>query len=266
MTTLLEVNGLDKSFGGLHAIRDLDFLLRDDEIRGLIGPNGSGKSTFFKLLSGVYPVDSGTVAFAGKDLTNAEPHEVAESGIARTFQLLRMFTEMTVLENVMIGYHNHVKYGALAGVFGFGRVSREEKIIREEMMEILAFIGLEDFADIPASELSIGQRRLLALGRAVAMKPKLLLLDEPAAGLSPVNVDNIMAIMIRMKEKFGLTVVIVEHILKVVMETCDRVSVLDHGVKIAEGLPKEIRDDEAVVEAYLGREMDDEEVRRAILS
>ncbi|MCY4459783.1 MAG: ATP-binding cassette domain-containing protein, partial [Albidovulum sp.] len=175
-----------------------------------------------------------------------------------------MFTEMTVLENVMIGYHNHVKYGALAGVFGFGRVASEEKIIRDEMMEVLAFIGLEDFASIPASELSIGQRRLLALGRAMAMKPKLLLLDEPAAGLSPVNVDNIMLIILRMKEKFNLTVVIVEHILKVVMETCDRISVLDHGVKIAEGVPSEIRDDEAVVEAYLGREMDDEEVKRAI--
>ncbi|MDE0530905.1 MAG: ABC transporter ATP-binding protein [Albidovulum sp.] len=261
---MLEVKGLNKSFGGLHAIRDVDFSLPEGEIRGLIGPNGSGKSTFFNLLSGVYPVDSGTVEVNGKDLTNAEPHEVAGAGIARTFQLLRMFTEMTVLENVMIGYHNHVQYGPLAGVFGFGRVGREEKIIRREMMEVLAFIGLEDFADIPASELSIGQRRLLALGRAMAMKPRLLLLDEPAAGLSPVNVDHIMAIIVRMKEKFGLTVVIVEHILKVVMETCDRVSVLDHGVKIAEGLPQEVRDDEAVVEAYLGREMDDEEVKRAI--
>jgi len=261
---MLEVKGLNKSFGGLRAIRDVDFAVREGEIRGLIGPNGSGKSTFFNLLSGVYAVDSGTVVFDGRDLTNSEPHEVAAAGIARTFQLLRMFTEMTVLENVMIGYHNHVKYGALAGVFGFGRVASEEKIIRDEMMEVLAFIGLEDFASIPASELSIGQRRLLALGRAMAMKPKLLLLDEPAAGLSPVNVDNIMLIILRMKEKFNLTVVIVEHILKVVMETCDRISVLDHGVKIAEGVPSEIRDDEAVVEAYLGREMDDEEVKRAI--
>ena len=132
------------------------------------------------------------------------------------------------------------------------------------MIEILTFIGLADYADIPASELSIGQRRLLALGRAIAMKPKLLMLDEPAAGLSPVNVDNLMSIMVGLQKKYGLTVIVVEHILKVVMDTCDRVSVLDHGVKIAEGTPEQVRDDHAVIEAYLGREMDDEEVRSAM--
>lgn len=264
MAPILQVAGLTKNFGGLTAIDNVDFDVEDGEIRGLIGPNGSGKSTFFNLISGVYDVGSGTVTFDGRDITNWEPHDIAAAGVARTFQLLRMFTEMTVLENLMIGHHCHVKYGIFAGVFGVRRVAREEKQIRDEMMEILSFIGLADFAGVPASELSIGQRRLLALGRAIAMKPKLLMLDEPAAGLSPVNVDNLMSIMVRLKKKYGLTVIVVEHILKVVMDTCDRVTVLDHGVRISEGTPEFVRDDHAVIEAYLGREMDDDEVRKAM--
>jgi len=264
MSTLLQVRNLGKMFEGLKAIDGVDFDVEDGEIRGLIGPNGSGKSTLFNLISGVYRPDTGTVMFNGKDITKWEPHDIAEAGVARTFQLLRMFTEMTVLENLMVGHHCHVRYGVLASIFSTSRVAREEKLIRDEMMDILSFIGLADFAGVPASELSIGQRRLLALGRAIAMKPKLLLLDEPAAGLSPVNVDNIMSIMVQLKSKYGLTVVVVEHILKVVMDTCSRVTVLDHGVKIAEGTPEEVRDDHAVIEAYLGREMGDDEVRAAM--
>ena len=264
MNTILRVKGLSKNFGGVKAIQSIDMDVGDGEIRGLIGPNGSGKSTFFNLLSGVYSVDAGSVVFDGRDISGWEPHNIAAAGISRTFQLLRMFTEMTVLENLMIGHHCHVKYGLLSGIFSVGRVAREEKAIREEMMEILATIGLADYADVTASEMSIGQRRLLAMGRAIAMKPKLLMLDEPAAGLSPVNVDNLMSIMVKLKEKYGLTVIVVEHILKVVMDTCDRVSVLDHGVKIAEGTPAEVRDDHAVIEAYLGREMGDDEVREAM--
>jgi len=266
MTTLLRVQGLSKNFGGIQAIHNVDFDVREGEIRGLIGPNGSGKSTLFNLVSGVYPVDAGSVEFSGRDVTGWAAHQMAQAGVARTFQLLRMFTEMTVLENLMIGHHCHVKYGVFSGVFSTRRVAREEAGIRDEMMEILSFIGLEDFAEVPASEMSIGQRRLLALGRGIAMKPELLLLDEPAAGLSPVNVDNIMSIMVRLKERYGLTVVIIEHILKVVMNTCDRVTVLDHGEKIAEGTPSEVRDNPAVIEAYLGQEMNDEDVRRAFAS
>jgi len=261
---LLETKGLCKNFGGLHAISDLDFQLRQGEMRGLIGPNGSGKSTFFNLISSIYSPTSGSIIFDGQDVTGLAPHKIAELGVARTFQLLRNFNEMTVLDNLRVGQHTHVKYSPLQAVFGTRKVASEEKRIREEMMELLTFIGLADFAEIPASELSGGQRRLLALGRAMAMRPKLLLLDEPAAGLSPVNVDNLLKIVSALRKRYQLTVIIVEHILKVVMDMCERVTVLDHGEKIAEGTPQEVKDDHAVIEAYLGREMDDEAIRAAV--
>lgn len=261
---LLETTGLCKNFGGLHAISNLDFELRQGEMRGLIGPNGSGKSTFFNLVTNVYPATSGSIMFDGRQITSLAPHEIAGLGVARTFQLLRNFNEMTVLDNLRVGQHTHVKYSPLQAVLGTHLVTTEERRIREEMMEILTFIGLADFAEIPASELSGGQRRLLSLGRAMAMRPKLLMLDEPAAGLSPVNVDNLLKIVSALQKRYQLTVIIVEHILKVVMDMCERVTVLDHGQKISEGTPEFVRDDHAVIEAYLGREMDDDEVRRAM--
>ena len=262
---ILRTENLSRRFGGLQALDRFDFDLREGEIRGLIGPNGSGKSTFFNLVSGVYRPDKGSrIWIGGVETTGAEPHEVAAHGVARTFQLLRVFAEMTVLENVLVGHHLHVSYGVLPAMLGLHRVREREREVREEMMELLAFIGLADFAALPASELSIGQRRLLALGRAMAMRPRLLMLDEPAAGLSPVNVDNLLRIIVGLKERYGLTVIIVEHILRVVMDTCERVTVLDHGQKIAEGTPDEVKTDHAVIEAYLGREMEDEEVRRAL--
>ncbi len=263
---LLETKGLHKDFGGLHAISNLDFQLRQGEMRGLIGPNGSGKSTFFNLVSSIYSPTSGSITFDGRDITGLAPHKIAGLGVARTFQLLRNFDEMTVLDNLRVGQHTHVKYSPIQAVFGTRKVAAEERRIREEMMEILTFIGLADFAEIPASELSGGQRRLLALGRAMAMRPKLLMLDEPAAGLSPVNVDNLLEIVSALQKRYQLTVIIVEHILKVVMDMCERVTVLDHGEKIAEGTPQEVKDDHAVIEAYLGREMDDEAIRAAVMA
>ena len=262
---LLRTENLSKHFGGLRAVDGIDFALEVGEVRGLIGPNGSGKSTFFNLISGIYRPDEGSGIWIDEhETTLFEPHRIASLGVARTFQLLRVFSEMTVLENLLVGHHIHVSYGAIASMLGTRRVREEERRVRSEMMELLAFIGLADFADMPASELSVGQRRLLALGRAMAMRPRLLLLDEPAAGLSPVNVDNLLRIIIGLKERYGLTVVIVEHILRVVMDTCQRVTVLDHGQKIAEGTPDEVKTDHAVIEAYLGREMDDDEVRLAL--
>ena len=262
---LLRTENLSKHFGGLRAVDRIDFALEAGEVRGLIGPNGSGKSTFFNLVSGIYRPDEGSrVWIDGEETTREEPHEIAARGVARTFQLLRVFAEMTVLENLMIGHHLHVEYSSFSAALGTRGVRRRERKVREEMRELLAFIGLADFHAMPASELSVGQRRLLALGRAMAMRPRLLLLDEPAAGLSPVNVDNLLRIILDLKQRYGLTVVIVEHILRVVMDTCGTVTVLDHGQKIAEGPPEEVKNDHAVIEAYLGREMGDEEVRAAL--
>ena len=259
---LLEVTGFSKHFGGLVALSNVDLNLVDGEIRGIIGPNGSGKSTLFNLISGVYqPEPGGTMCFAGENVTNLPPHEIANRGIARTFQMLRIFSNISVIENLLVGHHRHTRYGIPAAIVGTMSVWAEERRVREEMMELLAFIGLAEFASMPAGELSGGQRRLLALGRAVALRPKLLMLDEPAAGLSPLNVDKLLGMVMALKERFGLTVVIIEHILKVVMETCDTVTVLEHGEKIAEGPPAAIKDDHRVIEAYLGKEMQDAEVR-----
>jgi branched-chain amino acid transport system ATP-binding protein len=259
---LLEVSGLSKNFGGLAAVSNVDLAVRQGEIRGIIGPNGSGKSTLFNLISGIYKPEPGArIVFDGADITNREPHEIARLGIARTFQLLRIFGQMTALENLLIGYHPHIRYGIGPAVVGALGMWTEERRVRDEMMELLAFIGLAEYADMPAGELSGGQRRLLALGRAMAMRPKLLMLDEPAAGLSPVNLEKLLAAILALKARFGLTLVIIEHILKVVMESCDVVTVLEHGEKIAEGPPAAIKDDRRVIEAYLGKEMDDAEVR-----
>jgi branched-chain amino acid transport system ATP-binding protein len=262
MTALLEISGLSKRFGGLVALSSLMMTVGEGEVRGVIGPNGSGKSTLFNLVTGIYPADPGSrVRFRGEDITNREPHEISRRGIARTFQLLRIFSEMTVVENLLVGCHRRIEYKVGAALFGGRRVRAAERRLRSEMLDLLDFVGLADFAGMPAGELSIGQRRLLALGRAMAMKPVLLMLDEPAAGLSPVNVDKLLETVLALKARYGLTVILVEHVMKLVMASCDIVTVLDHGEKIAEGPPDAIREDPRVIEAYLGKEMKDAEVR-----
>jgi branched-chain amino acid transport system ATP-binding protein len=264
---LLEVKNLTKRFGGFAAVSSVDFAVAQGEVRGIIGPNGSGKSTLFNLISGVYKPQAGaSIVFDGQDITGKESHEIARLGIARTFQMLRIFQGMSVIENMLVGHHAMIRYGTPSAVIGSRAVWHEERRIRAEMMELLSFIGLADYAEMPAGELSGGQRRLLALGRAMAARPKLLMLDEPGAGLSPTNVDILLDTVRALQKRFGLTIIIIEHILKLVMDTCQTVTVLEHGEKIAEGTPAEIKDNHRVIEAYLGKEMKDDEVRAYLRS
>jgi branched-chain amino acid transport system ATP-binding protein len=264
---LLEVKNLTKRFGGFAAVSGVDLAVKQGEVRGIIGPNGSGKSTLFNLISGVYKPQAGAcIVFDGRDITGKESHEIARLGVARTFQMLRIFQGMSVIENMLVGHHAMIRYGTPSAVIGSRAVWREERRIRTEMMELLSFIGLADYAEMPAGELSGGQRRLLALGRAMAAKPKLLMLDEPGAGLSPANVDILLDTVRALQKRFGLTIIIIEHILKLVMDTCQTITVLEHGEKIAEGTPAEIKDNHRVIEAYLGKEMKDDEVRAYLRS
>ena len=264
--TALSGTAMVAGYGGSDILNGCTISVGEGEIVVIVGPNGAGKSTAMKAMFGMIDLRKGSIFLNGENITNIETYQIVEKGMARTFQLLRLFSEMTVLDNMMVGYHLHVKYGLLASIFGNKSSQIEEKRIKEEMMELLFFIGLADYAYMDAIELSIGQRRLLSLGRAMAMQPKILLLDEPAAGLSPVNVDNLLKIIMGLRERISTTLVITEHILKVVMETCETITVLDYGTKIAEGTPSEVKNDNRVINAYLGEELDDNQVLKELNS
>ena len=250
----LEVNGLTRRFGGVTAVDGVSFSVNRGEVFGIIGPNGAGKTTLFNLVTGITPPTSGALFHDGTEITTARPHQVARRGIARTFQNIRLFTELSALENVMIGRHCHTRSGLFSGVLGLGAAGTEERAVRQRGRELLALMGLATKAHVKARNLPYGDQRRLEIARALALEPKLLLLDEPAAGMNPTEKAALADFLRRLRADFDLTLLIIEHHVPLVMGLCDRIAVLDFGRLIALGDPETVRRDPAVVEAYLGEE------------
>jgi branched-chain amino acid transport system ATP-binding protein len=250
---LLETRKLSMDFGGLRAIDTIDVTIEAHEIVSLIGPNGAGKTTVFNCVTGIFAPTSGEIRYRGESLVGLRPNQVTARGVARTFQNIRLFREMTVLENVMVGSHCRMKAGVAGAVFRPGAVIKEEEEAVARALDLLRFVALEEKADLWARQLPYGDQRRLEIARAMASDPTLLLLDEPAAGMNPQETNALME-LIRLIRDRGITVLLIEHHMKVVMGISDRLIVLDHGVKIAEGKPEAIREDPTVIGAYLGQE------------
>jgi len=251
--TLLSIRNVGKHFGGLHVLQDVSFEVPAGGIYGLIGPNGAGKTTVFNLVTGLLAPSSGSIEFQGESLVGLPPHQITHRGIARTFQNIRIFKEMSLLENVMIGMHEHLKYGAGGIFFNSSACRAAEKRARERAFELLSWLGLEHKAAMLADNLSYGDQRKLEFARALATEPKLLLLDEPVAGMNPSEKTLLMEEIINIRNR-GYGVFMIEHDMRFVMGLCDRIAVLNFGRIIAEGTPDEVRNNQEVIEAYLGRE------------
>lgn len=249
---LLEVKNLGISFGGLRAVDDLNMSIEQGSLVGLIGPNGAGKTTAFNLLTGVYAPSEGIIELDGENLVGKTPTEICKSGIARTFQNIRLFSKMTVLDNVKVALFNHVQYSLAESFFHFGSYSKKEKEMDERAIEILKVFDLDGYADVLASNLPYGKQRKLEIARALATEPKLLLLDEPAAGMNPNETQELMDTIQLIRNKFHITILLIEHDMKLVSGICEYLYVLNFGMELAHGEPKLVLNDPKVITAYLG--------------
>ncbi|NLY48450.1 MAG: ABC transporter ATP-binding protein [Clostridiales bacterium] len=249
---MLCVKNLSISFGGLHAVDSFSITIKKGELYGLIGPNGAGKTTVFNLLTGVYKPDMGQIFLDGKNITGLSTIEINKAGIARTFQNIRLFKNMSVLDNVKCGLHNKYKYSSLAGIFRLPSYFKTEKMMNEEAYDILKVFDLDKEADTLASNLPYGKQRKLEIARALATGPKLLLLDEPAAGMNPAETEELMETIKLIREKYGVTILLIEHDMKLVAGICEKIFVLNFGIELANGLPQDVLNNPEVIKAYLG--------------